>query len=408
MVASKWNLKTIERTIFFVMMWVFYSLNSRYFQLPYPHILRWLTLAALIGCVLLIEQVRIGEPPKLLVLYLIAVIPSVFFSVNIIESVIKILSMVIVLWGTYIYFNTLKTAEDLEILIKGLLWIAIAFQVQSIICLALGWGTGDRATLVTSNSNTLGIYSNLSLIASMYLLAHRKHKDMRWFYYFIVVMSAMTAVMSGSRAALVTLAINVVLLSFLKIKSVLGRILLTLFVGTFAILLFSGTLGDLGLPALGKLLEGETTRGILWENAIKTWKMFPLFGCGYSVSAEYNILPGEELQKYDFHNSYLTILAEVGIWGTLLLVIGVFFVLKDTITRSRKKGEVTILIVVVLMIFEIMVAAWSESFLFAVGSTEACLFWVLLMWIVVYKRRLGKNQNSLMQNMRMEKMKNAR
>ena len=409
MAVSKWNLKTIEKTIFFIMMWVFYSLNSRYFQIPYAHILRWLFLAALIGCVLLIEQVRIGEPPKLLALYLLAVVPSVFFSVDITESVVKILSMVIVLWGTYVYFISLKTKEELETLMVGVLWIILAFEVQNIICLVLGLGMADeRATLVTTNPNTLGIYSNLALIAAMYLLTKRKRKGTRWLYYFIIVMSVVTAIMSGSRTALITLFVNVVLLAFLKIKSVVGRSLWVILVGTFAVLLLSGTLGDLGLPALGKLLEGEVTRGELWEIGINTWKRFPLFGCGYSVSAEYNIIPGAELQKYDFHNSYLTILAEVGIWGSLLLIIGVFFVLKDTLTRPKRKGELPILVVVFLIIFEIMIAAWSESFLFAVGSTEACLFWVLLIWISVYKKRLGKNNNGLLQNIRLGRVRDAR
>jgi len=42
------------------------------------------------------------------------------------------------------------------------------------------------------------------------------------------------------------------------------------------------------------------------------------------------------------------------------------------------------------MALELMLAAWSESFMFAVGSTEACLFWVLIAWIIAYKKKAAK------------------
>ncbi len=374
-----------EKTIFFMMMWVFYSLNSRYLQIPFAHILRWGFLAALIFCVLAIEGVKIGEPPKLMFLYSLAVLPSVLFSIDKVESLVKILSLVIVLWGTYIYFDTRPQKADLEFALKSIMWIMILFQVQSVVCLMLGLGRGDRATGVTTNANTLGIYSNVALLSAFYLLVNKKEKKGTWFYLFIIASCMVTAVLSGSRTALVTLLINVVIVSFLKIKSLLGRLSFALIVGTFGVLLFTGALGDLGLPALEKILSGDVTRGELWELGVDVWKRFPIFGCGYSVSSSYNNLPGSK--GYDFHNSFLTILAEIGIWGCLILGVSIFFVLKGTLTQKGEKGKITILQIAFLMILELLIAAWSESFLFAVGSTEACTFWVLISWIIVYKKK---------------------
>ncbi len=379
------NIIKTEKTIFFIMMWVFYSLNSRYLQIPFAHILRWAFLAMLIFCVLAIEGVRIGEPPKLMVLFLIAVLPSVLFSIDKVESLVKILSLVIVLWGSYIYFDTRSSKEDLDVALKSIMWIMILFQVQSVVCLMLGLGTGERATGVTTNANTLGIYSNVALLSAFYLLTNKKEKKGTWFYIFIIVSAAVTAVLSGSRTALVTLLINIVIVSFLKIKTLLGRIGFVLFVGTFGILLFTGTLGDFGLPALAKLLSGDVTRDELWGLGIDVWKKFPIFGCGYSVSSSYNNLPGSK--GYDFHNSFLTILAEIGVWGSLILGVSVFFVLKGTLMQKGEKGKISILQIAFLMILELLIAAWSESFLFAVGSTEACTFWILLAWIIVYKKK---------------------
>lgn len=376
-----------EKTIFFIMMWVFYSLNSRYLQVPFAHILRWAFLAALIFCVLAIEEVPIKEPPKLVVLYLIAVLPSVLFSIDKVESLVKILSLVIVVWGTYIYFDTREGKKDLETALKSIMWIMVLFEVQSVVCLMLGLGNGDRATGVTTNPNTLGIYSNVALLSAFYLLTKNTGKKGKWFYIFIIISSAVTAIMSGSRTALVTLLLNLTLISFLRIKSLLWRVAFVIAVGTFGVLLITGKLGDFGLPALQKLLEGEITRGKLWDNAIKTWKQFPIFGCGYTVSEFYNILPGEELQRYDFHNSFLTILAEIGVWGSLILGVSVFWVVNGTWRSTEGKGKVAVSQIAFLMFVELLIAAWSESFLFAVGSTEACTFWILISWMIAYKKK---------------------
>lgn len=387
----KISVKKIERTIFFIMMWVFFSLNSAYLRLPAPHLLRWFFLAILIGCALFIDGVRIGEPPKLLILFLLAVLPSVFYSNDKIESLIKILSLVIVLWGTFIYFNSLDSIEELELAAKSIIWITVLFELQSVGCMLLGLGTGDRATGVTTNPNTLGVYSNMSVLAAAYLLTKSKTQKGKWFFFFIMIASAVTAIMSGSRTALVTLAINGVVVGFIKIKSPLNRLAYALFVTIFAALLLTGKLGTFGLRSLEKLLEGDTSRGELWEEGIRVWKLFPVFGCGYSVSASYNA-SDLTVGKYDFHNSYITILAEVGLWGSALLIIGIFLVFKGTWNLNNKKGKISIIQVVFLMAIELMLAAWSESFMFAVGSTEACTFWVLISWMIVYKKKVAKKQ----------------
>ena len=385
----------IEKTIFFIMMWVFYSLNSRYLQVPFAHLLRWAFLAALIFCVLGIEKVRIGEPPKFLILYLISVLPSVLFSIDKIESLVKILSLVIVVWGTYIYFDTRESKGDLDTALKSILWIMILFEVQSVVCLMLGLGMGDRATGVTTNPNTLGIYSNVALLSAFYLLVDKKDKKGKGFYIFIIIASVATAILSGSRTALITLFLNLIIISFLKIKSFLGRAAFVIFVSVFGGLLITGKLGDFGLPALQKLLSGDTSRGELWELGVNVWKAFPVFGCGYSVSSAYNNLPGSE--GYDFHNSFLTILAEIGVWGSLILGLSVLWVLFGAWKSTEEKGKVSILQIAFFMAVELMIAAWSESFLFAVGSTEACTFWILITWIIVYKKKskeesLAKNE----------------
>ncbi len=92
----------LHQLVFFLMMWVFFSLNSAHLSVPKSEILRWLLLGLLILSALLNRQ-RIVVP-YVIIPYLAAVIPSVFYSLNPTESVLKIASFVAVLGGSSMYF----------------------------------------------------------------------------------------------------------------------------------------------------------------------------------------------------------------------------------------------------------------------------------------------------------------
>lgn len=384
--SLKINSNQIKKIIFFLMMWVFYSLNSRYFKVPMATTLRWLLLGLLIFTVIFSSYGKIHRPPAIIAFYLISVFPSIFASVDKTESVIKILSFLVVVWGSYIYFSSLKTVSDLTPIMKIVMVIMILFEIQSLLCLFLGIGyMGDRATGITTNSNTLGIYSNVALLASFYLSEHAKgmKKVVLWVLMFF---SAATAIASGSRTAFVTLLLNLAIILFFKVHGML-RIVLIIVLGICAYMLLGGYFSFLNIRALnGLLAEGGMTRGALWDKGVEVWRKFPVFGCGYAVSQTYNNLPG--LEGYPFHNSYLTYLAETGIWGMGIMgatFIGEFRKNLGYFTKSIKGNKISLLQISCVMLVELMIAAWSESFLFAVGSTEACTFWVIFMWIIAYR-----------------------
>ena len=215
----KMGVKQFEKTIFFIMMWVFYSLNSRYFRIPMADLLRWAFLGGLIFCVLMIEKAKLPMPPRLVIFFLIAIIPSVFVAADLSEAIIKPLSFVVVVWGSYIYFSSLKTKNDFDSVMEIVMAIMILFEVQSLITIAMGRATvGDRMYGNTTNPNTLGIYSNVALIASFYWFIRTK-KWKKLLFFFLMLAAVYMAIESGSRTSVVTVMVNIALFLFLRIKN---------------------------------------------------------------------------------------------------------------------------------------------------------------------------------------------
>lgn len=366
---------------FFITVWVFYSLNSRYFQVPYAMKLRWVCVAVLIYLAVRRKNGKIPLPPSIIPIFLLATIPSLFATIDIMESIEKIVCFVVVIYGYYIYFSSFDSIDEYERAFKIITIVMVAFHIQSILTILLGFGyEGARATGITTNANTLGGYSNLAFLAAFYW--HGKTAGVkRMFFAAMMITAVLTCLLSGSRGGFVVLCLILVLILFLKTKGIF-RILAVMAVALGGYCAFTGKLAFLNITALNRLTEaGGTNRGELWEYAINLWKQHPLFGCGYQVSNLLNTLAGNA--GMEFHNSYLTILAEVGVWGICLLggvLLSRAVKLIGCMRRLQKKTEMNVITVCGLMMVTQLVAAYSESFLFAPGSTEACVFWMLLTW----------------------------
>ena len=153
-------------------------------------------------------------------------------------------------------------------------------------------------------------------------------------------------------------------------------------------LVLSGTFNNvLNITALDRLLkEGGTSRDNLWIPAIDLWKQHEVFGVGYTVSGIYN--PVETGMA--FHNSYISFLTECGLWGCLILGSGMIIFLKKIVLTLNRKNSDGEFLIAVIMGLNIMIAAWSESFMFAVGSTEGFTFWFLVAWIAAYMKLLHR------------------
>lgn len=378
---------SIEKIIFAVTVWIFLSLNARMFNFGIYYILRWLLPVFLVLITAIRNQGKIAAPPALIFAFIVATVPSLLNSSEVMTSFSKMVSFVLIIYSFFIFFMGKNTQEEREVFLEILLALILLFQVLNLLFCITGAGleSSGRYSGFTTNANTMGIYSNLAFWAAYYF--YKKTIGLfRLIFLTLDIASVVLALLSGSRSAFVMILLNCIIAVYLNVNSIILRIVVTIIIITILYFMFSGKMTFLQIDALERLLSDEgMTRGEIWNNGIAVWKENPIFGCGYRISKLYNTNVGTE--GMDFHNSYLSLLAEVGIWGTSIIVISIIPVIIKTIreffsnTNSRNRYSI---IIAAFMCLSLIINAWSESFLFSVGSTEAFCFWVVFTWILAY------------------------
>ncbi len=384
-----------EHIFFGLTVWIFLSLNAKDFNFSVYNLLRWLFPVVLAFFACYKRNGEIPYPPLFISLFAVAVAPSVLVSPNITESLMKAISFVWIVYGFYICFWGTKNEKELEELFRITCVLLILFQIlNAFYCLiGLGGEAGGRYSGFTTNANTLGIYSNLALWATYYF--YRNSKGWKKAVMLLIFLtSVILALLSGSRSAFVMILLNVIIICFLQTKTKISRLVVFLVVLVFLGLLFTGKLAFLNITALDRLLmEGGASRTELWSYALNVWEENPIFGCGYRVSKLFNNLSGSV--GMDFHNSYVSLLVEVGIWGVLF--IGIAIVPMLIVIGKQTQKEIVLkagqeFIVASFMALSLLINAWSESFLFSVGSTEAFMFWMLFVWMINYLKKSNKEK----------------
>ena len=85
----------------------------------------------------------------------------------------------------------------------------------------------------------------------------------------------------------------------------------------------NNTTQDFSLPFINKKLE-VSVRVLVWENALETFRQFPLSGKGTGADAvflPYETLSGNRQILLDAHNNWLNILAQLGLLGIIAFVL---------------------------------------------------------------------------------------
>ena len=277
----------------------------------------------------------------------------------------------------------------MEYYFKILVVVLIIYQVLNLLFIITGqnYDTG-RARGITTNANTLGVYANLAYWAVVYMLGKDKGQLKKLFWFLLLLTTVIASIASGSRTAFVVLILNILITIIICFRK---SPFFFLYIGLAVLavyLVLSGKFVSLNITALNRLLEeGGTSRDQLWDAAISVWKEHQIFGVGYTVSNYYNpVEPGMA-----FHNSYISFLVECGLWGMITLVLGFVPYIKNIIKTMiiHINNDISReYCFVVIMLLNLAIAAWSESFMFAVGSTEGFAFWFLVAWILAYLKLL--------------------
>ncbi len=384
---------TWDKIVFGITIYVFLSLNAKDLRPPAPELFRWILPMVLVFVAVIKREGRLALPPMLIILFVFALAPSFLDTPNFKDSLMKAISFIWIVYGTYICFWGCKDRTELVDFFKVVCLILLFFEALNIIYIVIGrgGGTGGRYDGFVTNPNTLSIYSNLSFWAAYYYY-YKKNGWKKLLLGFFLIASVVLVIMSGSRTGFIMVLINIIIAVFLQARTTIAKILTVIAIVTVVVLLFTGNLRFLKIQALDRILEtGGGSRGELWDYGLNVWKRFPIFGCGYRQSKVYNLLPGNV--GYDFHNSYLSLLIEVGIWGAMVMLVAIVPVIYSSFNQCLKELKLSKnsgFAVVAFMALSLMVCAWSESFLFSVGSTEAFAFWMLFVWLMSYLKKGDK------------------
>lgn len=388
---QKKNTNTLYAIILFCTIWVYYSLNARYINFSMLTLLRWVFPFALIGVAILLNNGRISVPPMLFWWFSIAVLVPAILGADPVTSIVKYISWVLIFYGSYVYFMQLRTKETIHQCLSLLCGVLVIFQLINFAFAALGLSeVSGRSTGITTNANTLGVYSNLAFWAGIYFRRQEKDGRIKLLWLVFLATTVFTTIASGSRTAFIVMGIDILALAFMTFKSRKQFWVLTTVMLILLVLALSGKLNFLGISAVERLAkEGGTTREELWKAGIDLWRANKVFGVGYTVSAMLNT----ELENYAFHNSYISFLAECGLWGTVFFTLGmapVFLRLLRMFRKPKFIRDYPEFCIAFVMMLSLAVAAWSESFMFAVGSTEGFTFWFLLAWLSTYVQRIDE------------------
>lgn len=378
--------------VLFCLIGVYYCLNAKYLNFSLFIIMRWVFPALLVGIAVWQNNGRIVAPPWLMIWFSVAVLVPSIVGADATTSIIKYISWVLIFYGSYIYFYQNQEREAMHRSLEILCFILVFFQIANVIfTLAENSAVNGRSTGMTTNANTLGIYSNLAFWAGVFFYTRTINKTTKLIWLGFCLTTAYTAIASGSRTAFLVMALNFMAFLFL-LQSKRKHILL--FAASLTLLIYlvlSGKLNFLGITAVERLSEeGGAERAELWDFALNLWQNNKLFGVGYTISSRYN-----ELVGLAFHNSYISYLVECGIWGVVLFAPSLVYVLFKCFSHSKRQHLE--FYIACMMLVVLLIAAWSESFMFAVGSTEGFTFWFLLAWAMVYIKGTEKKISSALQ-----------
>jgi exopolysaccharide production protein ExoQ len=220
---------------------------------------------------------------------------------------------------------------------------------------------GNRLSGIAGNTaNAIGFNSAFAVFIAFYLKKYWS-KNYLFHLYLFSTINSVSLIMSGSKTALFSLILSLLVGFFLKLSIARLALMFTL----MAVILGVGALVDIELlfSMLSRSGEAEeiatgTGRTHIWLTAIDLINQKPIFGWGYGSSAR--ILPplsdviGHKVTQV--HNMFLQIQFSVGIFGLILFIL--FCTVK--FCNAIKYGD------------DYKIAGFS--FIFFTGLTEASFF----------------------------------
>ncbi|RCW44218.1 O-antigen ligase family protein [Paenibacillus prosopidis] len=289
------------------------------------------------------------------VMLVVPILMSLFNSIDINRSV-TLLFAVILLIGMYIVIRDIARISKKETILKVIIWsgvISSLYGIYQYIGFYMGIDTGihyyvwDPRPKVNSFSvpNQFSNFLLLPIAVSMYAIKVYGKK-----YILPLLICSSALVLTFSTGAIISLVLSVIIYALIVSKT-MRRVSLGLGAILFVITSIA-YIADPGIFNLNKyqgFIDGRTTeRILLWDVATKMFLEHPIVGSGlntFPLHAVYEITYLTFERNKEVHNTFLTVLAELGIVGMLFFGTAVGFIFFQAIRRIKHTtGEQRILV----------------------------------------------------------------
>jgi len=274
------------------------------------------------------------------------IVSSYLWSRSLDATIVKARSSVQLLLMTWLIWEFAPTRKRLQALLAAYVLGSYVSAVSVLYAFVTNSGSNlgiveGRYTAAGFDENELGVTLALAVVMSGYLLALDQGYRFLWLIHIPVAVLAIC--LTGSRGAFITtcIAIAIVPCSFasfttrVKWMVVLGIIILC---SAAIIVIPHGSWDRIG-TIHNEVAEGTlTNRTRIWAAGLEVYREHPLLGVGSGAFGD-SVYSRLDI-PYVAHNSYLSILVELGTVGATLFaaVLGTLMYLITTLSRLQRRA----------------------------------------------------------------------
>ena len=245
----------------------------------------------------------------------------------------------------YLISYTIHNKKNISIILNTFLAVATfsslisIYQIFKLVSIGEKLNNTNRVSSFLENSNNLGAYSLLAFFVVLMLIINSKKKSNKLFYMLCSILLLINIIFSQSRNALIGLIIGVLIIAILYDK----RFIVASFI--FTILLIIIPQSRARIIQIFDLSQ-NSSRFKIWETTKLMIKDNSLFGIGYEnfqyqypiyVNKDPNsLLVSENYIALHPHNIFLKFQVELGILGSVFLVLFLIFTIYSLMKLIRK------------------------------------------------------------------------
>lgn len=320
----------------------------------------------------------------------------------------RFVSLILLMYALYMFAsNFLDTKENLEIILKIIYILLAGVTILQIAVLIKNQGEVPSNQFFSfrgfyNNKNYYLLFSLIVMCLSVYFI--RRNSVLVLVNAFIFLCSLILVIASGSRAGLICLGFLFLVAPYMFIDPQrISRKYIFFFqiccglVLIFLSLKFHFTSMERLLGVGNIKYDSAGATGIFrfdyWDLIMPVFREKPLFGWGMNA-VYYNVNVLGDITQFHFHNSYLYILGETGLFGVSMYILFFCFSLKKQLKQlfqNMYSNEYILQKILFLIISLMGICAISEGFLFAAGSGTCYFTWLIFYLFISDSFDLEKN-----------------